>query len=66
MGACESNKLNRKKSKKTNRGKQPYCAPVNDYLKNNNASNLGSTVNTLSTIDLMNNNDFYKSNPSNL
>ena len=66
MGACESNKSNRKMLKKTNRGKQPYCAPVKDYLKNNNVSNLGNTANTLSTIDLMSNNDFYKSNPSNL
>ena len=66
MGACESNKSNRKMLKKTKRGKQPYCAPVKDYLKNNNVSNLGNTANTLSTIDLMSNNDFYKSNPSNL
>ena len=66
MGICESSKEKRKRNKKHhNKGKQPYAAPVKDY-SNIYATNLGNTFNTISQIDLMNNNDFKKSKPFNL
>lgn len=59
MGICESFNENDKKNKKSNRGKQPYCAPVKDF-DNNSTANLETTVNTASQIDLMSQNEFNK------
>lgn len=59
MGICQSNNENDKKNKKSNRGKQPYCAPVKDF-DNNSTANLETTVNTASQIDLMSQNEFNK------
>ena len=59
MGTCDTNKI---KKKKTNKGKQPYCAPINDYL-DNKSPNIGNAINA-SQIDLMSNNDFIRKKPS--
>ena len=70
MGICESviNDDNKNKYKKIpNRGKQFYSAPVKEYLynnSNNNSTNLGTTINTASQIDLMSLNEFTKKKPS--
>jgi hypothetical protein len=61
MGICQSSNQNNKKS---NRGKQPYCAKVNDYYNNENSTNLETTINTVSQIDILSNNEFIKKNPS--
>lgn len=68
MGICESTKENRRRNKKNhNKGKQPYSAPVKDYInKNNDTTNLGNTINTISQNDLMSNNDLYKRKPTKL
>ena len=68
MGICESTKKSRRRNRKNhNKGKQPYSAPVKDYVSNNNdATNLGNTINTTSQNDLMSNIDLYKRKPSNL
>jgi len=61
MGICQSSNQNNKKS---NRGKQPYCAKVNDYYNNENSTNLETTINTVSQIDILSNNEFIKKSPS--
>ena len=60
-------KKRRRNKKNHNRGKQPYSAPIKDYIsKNNDATNLGNTINTTSQNDLMSNIDLYKRKPSHL
>lgn len=68
MGICESTKKIRRRNKLShNKGKQPYSAPIKDYInKNNDTTNLGNTFNTISQNDLMSNNDLYKRKPSKL
>ena len=61
MGICQGSNEN---SKKSNRGKQQYCAKVNDYYNNENSTNLETTINTVSQMDLLSNNEFIKNNPS--
>ena len=67
MGTCESlfndNKTKNETKRLSNQGKQLYCAPVNDYLcNNNNSKNLGTTINTKSQLDIMSLNEFNKKN----
>ena len=69
MGICEGlnndNKSKNGTKRLSNKGKQLYCAPVNDYLcNNNNSTNLGTTMNTISQMDLMSFNEFNKKKPS--
>lgn len=62
MGICQSYNENDKKNKKSNRGKQPYCAPVKElyFNDNNSTGNLETTINTISQIDLMSYNEFNR------
>ena len=62
MGICESFNESDKKNKKSNRGKQPYCAPVKElyFNDNNSTGNLETTINTISQIDLMSYNEFNR------
>lgn len=62
MGICQSPNEKNKKNKKSNIGKQPYCAPVkNLYFNDNNSiANLETTINTASQMDLMSQNEFNK------
>ena len=62
MGVCQTFNENDKKNKKSNRGKQPYCAPVKEcyYNDNNSTTNLETTINTISQMDLMSRNEFNK------
>ena len=69
MGTCESlnndNKTKDGTKRLSNQGKQLYCAPVNDYLcNNNNSKNLGTTINTISQKDIMSLNEFNKKKQS--
>ena len=71
MGTCESlnndNKTKDGTKRLSNQGKQLYCAPVNDYLcNNNNSKNLGTTINTISQKDIMSLNEFNKKKQSSL
>lgn len=69
MGACESiNSQNKKNNKRSNIGKQPYSAPIkNNYDNDDNTTNLGTTINTISQIDdLTYNNEFNRRGPSGL
>ena len=69
MGTCESIKGQKNKNyKRSNKGKQPYSAPIKNYYDNDdNTTNLGTTINTISQIDnLTCNNEFDKRGPSGL
>ena len=64
MGIYQSSIENMKKS---NRGKQPYCAPVKENMHNdNNMTNLETTINTASQADILSKNEFIKKKPSQL
>ena len=69
MGACESiNGENKKNNKRRNIGKQPYSAPIKyNYENDDNTTNLGTTINTISQVDdLTCNNEFKRRGPSGL
>ena len=66
MGLCESNKKKYKCHQKNNKGKQRFCAPIQENLYNDNTNNFGSTINTISQIDLMSYNSFQRKKPSTL
>jgi len=69
MGACESiNGENKKNNKRRNIGKQPYSAPIKyNYENDDNTTNLGTTINTISQVDdLTINNEFKRRGPSGL
>ena len=69
MGACESiNGENKKNNKRSNLGKQPYSAPIKNYYDNDdNTTNLGTTINTISQFDdITCNNEFNNRGPSGL
>ena len=64
MGLCQSTNEDIKKS---NRGKQPYCAPIKNNMQNdNNMTNIETTINTVSQTDIMSKNEFIKKKPSQL
>lgn len=64
MGICQSTIENIKKS---NIGKQPYCAPIKENMLNdNNTTNLETTINTVSQTDIMSKNEFITKKPSQL
>ena len=61
MRLCDSYNKKSKNQKKSNKGKQQYCAPIKENLYNDNTNNFNSTKNTISQASF---NDFKKQKPS--